>query len=100
MNKLTKQVAVFQIIMTLIIAMIFASVLTDIENLQNENITLKNDLNDAHAKIKMLEVIDDKLYAHVDTLGDNDLMLQSWIEEINCMLYDCNKEWSGQYENY
>jgi len=84
--------------MTLIIAVMFASLFTDIENLQTENITLKNDLNDAQAKIKMLEVIDDKLYAHVDTLGGNDLMLQSWIEEINCYLYDCRQEWSEQDE--
>lgn len=100
MKKLVNTLALFQVVMTLVVALILAVIFIDIENLQTENITLKNDLNHAQAKIKIMDELDDKIYKHIETLGSNDLMLQSWIEEINCMLYDCRQEWSTQNENY
>ena len=93
MNKEFERLAIFQIIMTLIFALIIAVIFKDIENLQHDNTELKNDLNDAQAKIKIMESIDDKIYQHLETLGDNALMIQSWIEEIQCMLMDCREEW-------
>lgn len=96
MKKEFERLAILQIIMTLIFALILAVIFTDIENLQHDNTELKNDLNYAQAKIKIMESIDDKIYEHLETLGDNDLMIQSWIQEIQCMLMDCRKEWEKE----
>lgn len=98
MKKLVNTIALFQVVMTLVVALILVVIFIDIESLQVENLTLKNDLNYAQAKIKIMEETDGKIYKHIETLGGNDLMLQSWIEEINCYLYDCRYEWSEQDE--
>ncbi len=73
-------------------------VIFEIGDLKKENTSLKNDLNVLEAKIKIMDVVDDKIYTHIETLGNNDLMIQSWIEEINCYLYECRQEWSSHYE--
>ena len=93
MNKKFEPLATFQIIMTLIFALIIAVILIDIEKLQQDNTALKNDLNYAQAKIRIMESVDEKIYKHLERLGNNDLMIQSWIEEVQCMLWDCRNEW-------
>jgi len=77
---------------------IFVLVWVEINNLERENLELKNDLNFLESKVRIMEEVDDKIYVHLETLGGNDLMLQSWIEEINCYLYECRYEWSSDYE--
>lgn len=97
MKKVNKQIikiAILQAFMIIIMVLMFISVFIDIENMQQENTFIKNELNHIQSKIRILEVIDEKLYVHVDTLGSNDLMIKSWIEEINCYLYSCSQETS------
>lgn len=93
MNEKFEPLAAFQIIMTLIFALIIAVIFIDIEKLKQDKTELKNDLNYAQAKIRIMESVDDKIYKHLERLGNNDLMIQSWIEEIQCMLWDCRNEW-------
>lgn len=76
--------------------LIFMFVWLEINSLKVENLELKNDLNSLQAKVKIMDEVDDKIYTHIETLGNNDLMIESWIEEINCYLQQCRYEWSGQ----
>ena len=100
MKKLVTTIVWFQVVMTLVAALVLVVIFVKIEDIQTENITLKNDLNDVQAKIRIMEEIDNKLYAHVDTLGGNDLMLQSWLDEVRCMIMDCNQEWNENTQTY
>lgn len=93
MNKEFERLAIIQIIITGLLFALILVVITDTEKLKQDNTALKNDLNYAQAKIRIMESVDDKIYKHLETLGDNDLMIQSWIEEIQCMLWDCRNEW-------
>lgn len=78
--------------------LIFMFVWLEINSLKVENLELKNDLNILQAKVKIMDEVDDKIYTHIETLGNNDLMIESWIEEINCYLQQCRYEWSSDYE--
>lgn len=96
MEKKLERIATLLIVVTMICFVAFTTVFIYFNSLQKENLELKNDLNFLESKVKIMEEVDEKIYVHLETLGGNDLMLQSWIEEINCYLYECRYEWSKQ----
>lgn len=91
--KRLERLAALQIILTVILTLGLIITTATIQNLKHDSTELRNELNQANAKISSLEAIDKKVYEHLDTLGGNDLAIQSWIEEIQCMLMDCRNEW-------
>ena len=91
--KRLERLAALQIILTAILILGLIISTATIQNLKHDSTALRNELDQANAKISSLEVIDKKVYEHLDTLGGNDLALQSWIDEIQCMLMDCRNEW-------
>lgn len=91
--KRLERLATLQIIITVILTIGLIIGTVTIQHLKHDSTALRNELNQANAKISSLEVIDKKVYEHLDTLGGNDLAIQSWIEEIQCMLMDCRNEW-------
>lgn len=93
--KRLERLATLQIIITVILTLGLIIGTVTIQHLKHDSTALRNELNQANAKISSLEVIDKKVYEHLDTLGGNDLAIQSWIEEIQCMLMDCRNEWGN-----
>ena len=98
MEKKLERIATLLIAVIMICFVALTFILSDISYLKEENLELKNDLNSLQAKVKIMDVVDDKIYTHIETLGNNDLMIESWIEEINCYLQQCRYEWSSDYE--
>lgn len=91
--KRLERLATLQIILTVILTLGLIIGTVTIQHLKHDSTALRNELNQSNAKISSLEVIDKKVYEHLDTLGGNDLAIQSWIEEIQCMIMDCRNEW-------
>ena len=93
MTKRLERLAILQFIMKSILLLLIGFMITTMMNLKHDSTELRNELDQVNAKISTLEAIDKKVYEHLDTLGGNDLALQSWIDEIQCMLMDCRNEW-------